>query len=394
MKHCYKKPQFNFYDAVAMECWFSDLAKKGLILNGHGLWNFRFAKKEPAYIRFRVEPLIDDNNTPSEDMVDIYKEAGWEFVTTYGGLFFVWKSSRSDATELHSDPIVQSESYSRLCKKLTKQAVVTCIAVLISIALILTVFSLNNRPITSLLINPFNFILIISQIFLVPQAVQQAICANRVRKILSNGFTLEHKKEYRKKHLGYLFYNIFSTFIAIAVLITSIMTFTNMWTKSVVDVEQELPFIPLDVLEQNEEFEWATPQIFHGEDFDFNNYVSFAWSILAPEYYEVFQKGAEQLYKFEDSSELYKPSARTEYYRMRFSFFSPLLLEELMEVHLWEGTEYTITELDLYDRAVLAEEETMKHLFAYEGTQLIYIRYFGYSDLRDSISLLDDIFKI
>lgn len=125
MKQYYKRPSFDFYDAVAMECWLSDLAQKGLFLEGTSLAWFRFAKGEPSDIRYRVEPVISENKEPSEEMISTYNEAGWDFVVGLNGLFFIWKSTRADTMELHTDPIVQSETYRRLCKKLTHTAVGT-----------------------------------------------------------------------------------------------------------------------------------------------------------------------------------------------------------------------------------------------------------------------------
>lgn len=114
MKYSYKRPFFDFYDTVAFECWLSDMARKGLIYEGNNLAYFRFLNTEPQNIRYRVEPTINDATAPTEEMISAYEEAGWEFVAHQGNLFFIWKSIRADATELHTDPIVQSESYRRL----------------------------------------------------------------------------------------------------------------------------------------------------------------------------------------------------------------------------------------------------------------------------------------
>jgi len=122
MKYCYKRPTFDFYDTVAMECWLSDMAKRGLLYTGNNLAYFRFLKAEPQNICYRVEPTTNDEMEPSDEMLSAYTDAGWEFVAHQGNQFFIWKSTRPDATELHTDPIVQSESYRRLCKKLTRSA--------------------------------------------------------------------------------------------------------------------------------------------------------------------------------------------------------------------------------------------------------------------------------
>ncbi len=50
MKYCYKRPAFDFFDTVAMECWLSDMAKNGLLYKGNNLVYCRFLKTEPQNI--------------------------------------------------------------------------------------------------------------------------------------------------------------------------------------------------------------------------------------------------------------------------------------------------------------------------------------------------------
>lgn len=111
MKFCYKRPSFDFYDTVAMECWLSDMAKRGLLYSGNNFAFFRFLKAEPQNIYYRVEPTTNDEIELSAEILSAYNDAGWEFVAHQGNQFFIWKSIRPNATELHTDPIVQSESY-------------------------------------------------------------------------------------------------------------------------------------------------------------------------------------------------------------------------------------------------------------------------------------------
>lgn len=104
MKYCYKRPTFDFYDTVAMECWLSDMAKKGLLYEGNNLASFRFSKAKPQDICYRVEPTVNDDVMPSDEMLSDYADAGWAFAAHQGKQFFIWKSTRLDATELHTGP--------------------------------------------------------------------------------------------------------------------------------------------------------------------------------------------------------------------------------------------------------------------------------------------------
>lgn len=390
MKYCYKRPAFDFYDTVAMECWLSDMAKKGLLYAGNNLAYFRFLKAEPQNICYRVEPITNDEMEPSGEMLSAYTDAGWEFVAHQGNQFFIWKSTRPDATELHTDPIVQSESYRRLCKKLIRSAVGTGLCVVVIFLILLGGFLVSDRPVTLFLASSLYLLLAISELFGVAQVVKQAKSALRIKKMLADGFSLSHKKDYHKEYRVYRIINVLSLLFSIAILTTAVLTLTTDWRKSVVNVEQPLPYLSLDLIEQSEEFAWAEPVFIFDPDIDYTNYVDFTWTLWVPEHYEIYQEGAEQSHKWPDGSGYYSPSATTEYYRLTFSAFAPALFDELMELHLWENEEYIIYEPDAFDRTVIAKDEYMTHLFVQWGKQVVYIRYHGYADLGERLELLAD----
>ncbi|MEG0442337.1 MAG: hypothetical protein RR544_08570, partial [Oscillospiraceae bacterium] len=181
--------------------------------------------------------------------------------------------------------------------------------------------------------------------------------------------------------------------LSVVIVVTSFFTLTSGWRKSTVDVTEPLPYLPLDLIEQSEEFAWAEPSFMSDRDFDYNNYVDYSWTLLMPEHYEIRQEGAKQSQKWPDGSGYYSPSASTEYYRLAFSIFAPALFDELMDLHLWEHEEYIITRPEAFDRTILAvdEEHSMSHLFVQSGNQVIYIRYCGYADLSQRLGLLADV---
>ena len=391
MKYCYKRPAFDFYDTVAMECWLSDMAKNGLLYTGNNLVYFRFLKAEPQNICYRVEPTTNDEMEPSDEMLSAYTDAGWEFVAHQGNQFCIWKSTRPDATELHTDPIVQSESYRRLCKKLTSTAAFTGLCVVAIFAIILGGFLVSDRPVTLFLTSPLYIFLAVSELFIVVQVVQQARSALRIKKMLADGFSLSHKKDYHKEYRVYRIMNVLSLLFSIAILVTALLTLTTDWRKSTVDVTDPLPYLSLDLIEQSKEFDWAEPAFMFDSDIDYNNYVDYSWTPLVPEHYEIHQEGADQSHKWPDGSGYYSPSASTEYYRLAFSVFAPALFDELMELHLWKNEKYTIYEPDAFDRTVIAQDEYMTHLFVQWGKQVVYIRYHGYSDLGERLELLANV---
>ena len=254
----------------------------------------------------------------------------------------------------------------------------------------LAVFFVSDRPVTLFLTSPLYILLAVSELFIIAQVVQQAKSALRIKKMLADGFSLTHKKDYHKEYRVYRMMNVLSLLLSIAILVTALLTLTTDWRKSTVDVTEPLPYLPLDLIEQSEDFAWAEPAFKFDSDFDYNNYVDYSWTPLVPKHYEIRQKGAKQSHKWPDGSGYYSPSASTEYYRLAFSTFAPALFDELMELHLWKNEEYTIYEPDAFDRTVLAvnEEYSMSYLFVQWGNQVIYIRYQGYANLGERLELL------
>ncbi len=158
------------------------------------------------------------------------------------------------------------------------------------------------------------------------------------------------------------------------------------------DIEENLPYIALDLIEQSENFVWNDPFYFNNDGIDYTNYADYSWTLFVPEHYDIYQSGGDQNHKWPDGSGYYSPSASTEYYHLSIPFFAPLLFDELMDIHLWEDYEqYVITEYDSFERTVIAEDGYMKHLFVLEDNQVFYLRYHGYVDLSERLYLLDEV---
>lgn len=102
-----------FYDVERMESWLTDMAAEGkhLLSTGIVLSTFTFAVGEPRQDRYRLEPKPkadgESSERPSQDIVDLCAEYGWEFVTACGQ-FYIYRSLSPDAREMHTDPEVQA----------------------------------------------------------------------------------------------------------------------------------------------------------------------------------------------------------------------------------------------------------------------------------------------
>lgn len=389
MKHTRKLPPCDLCDVPAMENWLSDQAKKGLLLDGRcrSFSRLRFLKGEPADIRFRLEPNPDKNSAPSPNMREAYEEAGWEFVITLEKLFFVWKSTRPDAEELHTDPIIQSEDYRRIYKRLAREAITSVIGTVIILAIILAPFFLSSYHTYRFLINPFQPLILMMWFIACGRVILRLQTVRRLKQRLSQGIGAEHKKDYRRGNGLHLIMQRLQTVGLAFVLVVGVLMLTSQWRRTISHIDRPLPFLPLDVIEQSDDFSWPAQELPYKRVNAWNN-VTHIWSLLVPVYYDFHQQGDAQDRTWTYSAGTYWPQADTEYYQVAFSIFSNSFFEDLVGENL--SKKYTVTELSHpeFDRVVYATRNDFSRLFALRGKQIVIIRYHGDADLSQRLDAL------
>lgn len=104
------------YDIPGIENWLEEQANAGLFpvfLDG-------WATFEPTGIpgtRFRLEPWGKMGTAPSEEQLELYHQAGWEYALTVGRVYFLFYTTDRDAVELYSDYQSRGQSLERLEKR-------------------------------------------------------------------------------------------------------------------------------------------------------------------------------------------------------------------------------------------------------------------------------------
>ena len=113
------------YDVSEMECWLSDMAKQGYILQKDGLFVgiATFEKSSPQIITYRLQPAekstsmwAGNGGDPDEEAIELSKEYGWEYVAKRGE-FHIYCTTDPDAREFHTDPEVQSLAMNAMRKR-------------------------------------------------------------------------------------------------------------------------------------------------------------------------------------------------------------------------------------------------------------------------------------
>lgn len=169
-------------------------------------------------------------------------------------------------------------------------------------------------------------------------------------------------------------------------IFSSIHSVTSHWDMNLSEHKGELPTIRLSQIENNDKLK-IQPNDYKNKDYE--NHISYDWSDLAPKIYEITEKGMIEGEIWKDNSGTYSPSAKTEYYELRFQFLSEPMLKELME----NGLEFFRFKSILYeelldtsfDKAIVIKVKETQMLFASKGKRVIYVRYYGYADLKKNI---------
>lgn len=104
------------YDMRGLEEWLSAMAARGLHLVKIGE---SFARFEPGPAREGVRYALDVKDWADIDQErnELYAQAGWEYVTTFKRLYFVYRTADPDAPALHTDPVTQSFTFDRLLRR-------------------------------------------------------------------------------------------------------------------------------------------------------------------------------------------------------------------------------------------------------------------------------------
>ena len=109
----YKLLPDSLYNIPAIENWLEDMARKGWrCVNFPGEGSVKFERSAPEACRYRLEPQMQDGD-PDPERKGLYGEMGWEFVNaTRREEFYLWRSVRPDAREIHTDPVAQDIAFS------------------------------------------------------------------------------------------------------------------------------------------------------------------------------------------------------------------------------------------------------------------------------------------
>ena len=107
----------HHYDIEGIQTWLEDMAKEGWLLEkgGYGLGTFTFNRNQPIQCRYRLEVIFEGKKSYQErlEYLEMLKDFGWTHVTDFQG-FEIFRTEDPNATEISTDPVVQSLTLKKL----------------------------------------------------------------------------------------------------------------------------------------------------------------------------------------------------------------------------------------------------------------------------------------
>ncbi len=190
------------YDIEGLESWLSDCAAAGLCLKQHGvhLGVFCFTKEAPQQRIYRLEatknPSIfcNENNMPTEDVVALYHELGWDYVARYQN-FDIYCTENATVRELNTDPTLQALTLGMIKKRQITATIWPTVQFLLVAAIAL--YEDGLLRITLTLGSPLILLWLVSFLFWIYTMVREIVHLSKLRKTLHETGTLNHHKNWQ-----------------------------------------------------------------------------------------------------------------------------------------------------------------------------------------------------
>lgn len=393
----------SIYDITKVEAYFAHMASKGFFVKKIRGNFATFEKGIPENTRFRLDLYGKKAQEPPKEMIYYYEEQGWKYICT-AGFFHLYQVTRADATEIHTDPVAQGETFVNLNKGLRFYFWLSAILFLLSGGMILY-SAFNYYPIYFNVKYNFGFVnlvVIILYIFLILRTLHDYRKIIKLKRQLESGVKIAHNVKYKPSYRQYAILFIPWIFVFIMYCSSYYNKNTN-WEESLSAYAGKLPTVSITALETSPDF-----SVEYGSDFsaEYDNqsatefvrkdisYISYHWSELAPEAYLIREQGQMERQVGADHAGSYVPSLETEYYRMRFQFLTKVLFQELLHNKInrnhYEKIQYHELTHSKFDEATLVLADDLQLFFARIGEKVVFVQYDGEKDLE---MVVDQIYK-
>ena len=382
-------PLIDYADLDRFEDWLEDMALRGLFYDHAGPVCITFRRGAPAPVRYRMEPAGSFHTAESQ----IYlRQQGWACLGRAGKWFVLYAAADPDAPELHTDPVVRSYGLDQAARSMLRYCAMLLAVTLLFLAAVVLPYCFFDWPVLSLIESPLagNLLPVVMELLSLSLTVRAFAGFFRFKRRLRQGAALRRKGSWRRG-ARITAVTLLCSLVLLALSFASLWAYAALrWEGGIAGQERPFPLLSLPALEGNDALEPVVIALQDGTDY--NNYIRFSWSLLAPEQYEVYQRMSEP-----DGSHACGLDLR--WYRLSFPCLTAPLLDELVcryTQHNYFPEEYRVTQLELpgFDRAVLAVDNDVpgQRLFLARDGRVVYLDYDGERDLLAQLEEIEQLF--
>ena len=368
----------SIYDVSAVETWLSDLAKRGLLLDYMGETYGGFIRAEPRDCLYRLEPQALREYKPAGEKLEAYEAAGWEFVcASSGDDFFIYRSTRDNPEELHTDPVVQGYGYEWLAKRFQRKILLWLILVAVGLGVWPLLLRAGHTSFLQIWVemdpNVINLMwLLVVLLWGLWELLNDTLAFYRLLRTLRSGIPLTHRRKYgfrRRVRWAYLVIGV------LYIVCLFIVLLTGYFDASSAGSSEPIPYVSLTQLGDSDEK--PLPAFI----------TEYGPSLLETAGYEVGQGAWTGKYEGFFSSPNYYWTAETSFYRLRSDSLAWFLAHDLVRTGIGgSGAKAETLETDVFDAAYYARDgEGVQHLVLRRGQDVLCARITAPEDLRDHL---------
>lgn len=411
MKKVRKMLPVSICDISGLENWLEDQADHGRFPLSIENWATFTTNGVPG-TRFRLEPYGTFGDTPAEEQLTLYRNAGWEYAFPVGSMYFLFYATDPAAVELYSDYESRGLSLERLERALwrARRRMITIYPVLAAVIWLLVFHKsrfdvqpnhLAYLPLILLrLFHPVLLLFVIGQIFLLCRNSRDLKLLQKTCKALKEGLAPPPSPGPDKKI-------VLENMAPIAVVVPLILLLVGQWFDwlplySGIPLDHfKHPYVEIQKLEQTPVYQWN--DLF--EDASSHNssgiyHADVEHSLLAPVWYSVTQEayspqdGTRGAFSPdpENGANRYSPQLETTCFDLLIPSMARSVAEAQMNDYRLINLRWSYESVDYpgLDFVITSDEpDGIWQIMALgKGGKVAVFRYGGQEDLRDHLEVL------
>lgn len=348
---------------------YTDMARKGWMLEKRGAYLSRFGRANPQKMRYRIElscpSLLGDDQVLPVDQMELYQECGWKYVTRRGLVNVFCAPEDSDTPDLHTDPKQQAATLKGLRRDYLLGWLITAVLIGIMLLLALTgsdhgaTFSKYKTDMHLHWVRSTALLLLFATyiVWVLYANLYATLSTMRLHRRLKRGLPLDHSPTKRRR-----VYRSVSAALAVCCLISGALTIVQLAGSR----EQSLPLESNDPYVLLEDLGWSGERDAEHIQIPMKNQLQTTHSLVADQWYTV-----QSLYADGTVIYLYQ-----DIYQMHSAQSASSLAQTLMydAIFARTPTNFTSISIDGLDEAYLCGNESI----AVKGNYVYSIIYLGY----------------